>query len=133
MKKIYALFLLGSLSGVTIGVAQTGSVSLTPPTGPVVTYSGIGAAYAAIPTPLSGNYIIELQTAYDGTSETFPIQLTDKSLATGGFTITIRPAAGNNGEVIQRATPAAGVVVQLNGADNVVLDGRPGGGCINSG
>ncbi len=127
MKKTYTLFLLGALFSFTTGNAQTGTVTLTPPTGPVVTYASIGAAYAAIPTPLSGNYMIELQTAYDGTSEAYPIQLTDKGLTTGGFGITIRPAAGNNGEIIQRPVAATGVILQLNGGDNVTLDGRPGG------
>jgi len=66
---------------------------------------------------------------YNGTdaSEVYPIQLTDKGLTPGGaVTITIRPAAGNNGETIQRSTAAAGTVLQFNGADNVILDGRPG-------
>lgn len=127
MKKIYALFLLGALLNFTAGTAQTGSVTLTPPAGAPVSYASIGAAYAAIPTPPTGNYMIELQTAYDGTSETFPIQLTNKGLAAGGFTITIRPAAGNNGEIIQLPVAAAGAVLQFNGGDNIILDGRPGG------
>ena len=66
---------------------------------------------------------------YNGTdaSEVYPIQLTDKGLTPGGaVTITIRPAAGNNGETIQRSTAAAGTVLQFNGADNVILDGKPG-------
>lgn len=132
MKKIYVLLLSSALFNYTAATAQTGSVTLTPPTGAATNYASIGAAYAAIATPLSGNYTIELQTAYAGTSETFPIQLTDKGLATGGFRITIRPAAGNNGEIIQRAVAAAGVILQMNGGDNITLDGRPGGVISNT-
>lgn len=127
MKKIY-LSLLSLASCVWIN-AQTNSVTLTPTGGSTTSYASITAAYAAIPASPSVNYLIEIQTAYNGTdaSEVYPIQLTSKGLVLGGATITIRPAAGNNGESIQRVVPAAGAVVQMNGGDNIIFDGRPGG------
>jgi len=112
-------------------IAQANSVNLIPPSGPNVLYPSITSAYAAIPSslPSANNYIIELLPAYNGTdvTEVYPIQLTSKNLPPGGSTITIRPAAGNNGETIQRITPAAANTLELRGATNIILDGRPGG------
>lgn len=107
--------------------SQSNTVQLTLPVGPPVLFPSITSAYAIIPPGLTGNYLIELLPGYDGTdaTELYPIQLTDK--IPGAFTITIRPVGGNNGEVIQRPVPAAGVVMQINGGDNVIIDGRPGG------
>jgi hypothetical protein len=128
MRKFYAsLLLLFGLGAFEESLAQTNSVTLTPPTGPTSNYSSITAAYAAIPNAPTGNYLIEINTIYDGSSETYPIVLGDKGLSGGNPTITIRPAAGNNGEIIQRATPAAGSVISLDGGDNIIVDGRPGG------
>ncbi len=132
MTKIYTCFLAIASLACQWVAAQSGSVSLVPPSGTATTYASIGAAYAAIPTPLTGNYLVEFSAAYSGASETFPIQLTDKGLIAGGNTITIRPAAGNNSAVIQRPVPAAGALIQFNGADNVILDGRPGGITANA-
>ena len=110
-------------------IAQPGSVTLTPPAGPATNYPSITSAYAAIPSAPAGNFLIEILAPYNGTdaSEVYPIQLTDKGIAGATPVITIRPAAGNNGEIIQRPVAAAGSVLQINGGDNVNLDGRPGG------
>ncbi len=110
--------------------AQAGSVVLIPQTGTSTTYPSITLAYAAIPASPTMSYTIELLASYVGTdaSEVYPIQLTDKGITPAGpITITIRPSAGSNTEVIKRPTAAAGSVLQFNGADNVILDGRPGG------
>jgi hypothetical protein len=107
--------------------SQPNTVQLTPPGGPIALFPSITAAYTIIPPGPLGNYLIELLPGYDGSdpTEAYPIQLTDKLVAP--FTITLRPAAGNNGETIQRPVAAAGVVIQINGGDNVIIDGRPGG------
>ncbi len=130
MKKIYFLILILALLAYTNqSKAQAGSVVLIPAGGAQVLYPSITSAYAAIPAAPALSYTIELLPPYNGTdaSEVYPIQLTDKGLTPGStVTITIRPAAGNNGETIQRPVAAAGVVLQFNGADNVILDGRPG-------
>ena len=131
MKKFYLQLFIAmiSLAGYTTVMGQAGSVSLIPPTGSPVSYASITAAYNAIPNPLTGNYRIELQATYAGTdvSEVYPITFTDKGLAPGGFTITVRPAAGANAKVIQRVTPLAGATILFDGGDNIILDGRPGG------
>lgn len=75
--------------------------------------------------PINCNLILELSTSYTSAGETFPVTLNQFNYGTGGpFTLTIRPAAG--------ATPvvsgnAAGGILVLNGADNVIIDGRQAG------
>ena len=131
MNKLYlrALLAVPALLIATAMSAQINSVTLTPPVGPSVGYPSITSAYAAIPAAPTGNYLIEIQGVYNGNdaSEIYPITLGDKGLLPGGFNITIRPAAGNNGETIQRTTPASGDVIMINGGDNIIFDGRPGG------
>lgn len=110
-------------------LAQAGSVLLIPSSGVTTSHPSITAAYAAIPASPAVNYTIELSSRYNGTdvSEVYPIQLTDKKLALGGPSITIRPAAENNAAIIQRPAAAPGTVLQINGGDNIIIDGRPGG------
>jgi len=129
MKKLYALSLLCFAFFANEASAQPGSVTLTAPGGTVTTYPSIKSAYAAIPNAPSGDYLIEINATYLGTdaSETYPITFGSKNIPAGGPYITIRPAATNVACVIKRPTPAAGVVVQLSGCTNVILDGRPGG------
>ena len=131
MNKLYLRALLAgpALLIATAMSAQVNSVTLTPPVGPSVGYPSITSAYAAIPNAPTGNYLIEIQGVYNGNdaSEIYPITLGDKGLLPGGFNITIRPAAGNNGETIQRPVPATGDVIMINGGDNIIFDGRPGG------
>lgn len=77
---------------------------------------------------LTGNVIFELQSDYDGTvGESFPITFNQLITTGGNWTATIRPAA----TVVGRETsgyPASGVpIINLNGADRIIFDGRPGG------
>ncbi len=105
---------------------QAGSVELRDGGGNLVsTHASIAEAYNAIPTPMTQSYLIEILSAYDQSSETIPITLGAKDGASATNTITIRPAAGNSGEIIS-ATSTAGILV-LNDADYIILDGRPGG------
>jgi hypothetical protein len=131
MKKIYAILFttLAMLSSQLVN-AQAGSVVLTPSSGSPVSYASITSAYAAIPSSPTLTYLIELQSTYAGTdaSEVYPITLGDKGITSGsGPKITIRPAAGANGLKIKRPTAAVGDVLDFNGADYTLLDGRPGG------
>ncbi len=129
MKKIiyFLIPVLIFILNLSQAYSQLNTVSLTPPVGPAVLFPSITLAYAAIPPGLTGNYLVEILPGYDGTdaSETYPIQLTDKT--SGVFTITLRPAAGNLSETIQKAVSGPGAVIQINGGDNVIIDGRPGG------
>lgn len=75
--------------------------------------------------PINCNLILELSSGYTSAGEAFPVTLNQFTYGAGGpFTLTIRPASG--------ATPvisgnAAGGILVLNGADNVIVDGRQGG------
>jgi hypothetical protein len=92
------LFLvLSSLFSLSV-LCQSNSVQLISPSGATTSYVSITSAYAAIPVPVPGNYLIEIQSNYNGTdaSEVYPIQLTDKGNSTASYSVTIRPAAGNN-------------------------------------
>jgi hypothetical protein len=88
-------------------------------------HASIMEAYNVIPGTLTQAYVIEIQTAYTGASETFPITLTARTGGSASNTITIRPAAGNTGETISGLS-TTGIFI-LNDADYIIFDGRPGG------
>lgn len=126
MFKYYStLFLLLLLSSNLF--AQAGSVELKDGSGTFISsHASITEAYNAITTPVTQAYIIEITAPYDYSSETFPITLGAKSGTSAGNTITIRPAAGNTGEIIL-GSPTNNSTLVLSDADYVIIDGRPGG------
>lgn len=106
--------------------SQTNSVVLKNTGGTVISqHSSVQAAYDAVTTPVTQAYIIEILTAYDGSSEVFPINFLSKSGVSEANRITIRPAAGNTGEIIS-GNSTTGIIV-FNDADFITIDGRPGG------
>jgi len=107
--------------------AQPNSVELQDGLGSVISlHNSITSAYIAIPSTITQAYIIEILTIYTGANETYPIDLTLKS-GTGILnTITIRPDAGNTGELIVTSI-INNPVIKFNDCDFVILDGRPGG------
>ena len=55
----------------------------------------IQMAYDSIvPSPMTGAYVLEIQSDYDATTETYPINLKAKTGASATNTITIKPATG---------------------------------------
>ena len=129
MKTIYILF-----TGVIIlffgfrnaVYSQAGSVELQDGGGTFISsHASIQEAYNAIPAAISSAYIIEILEPYNGSSEVFPINLALKTGHSSLNTITIRPDAGNTGEVISSSN--TGGIVNINDADYIILDGRPGG------
>lgn len=123
MKKLllFLIFLIFTNSS----FSQVNSVRLFPSG---VYYNSITAAYNDIlaASPISQAYIIEIQSIYDGSTETRPIQLTEVSGASTSNSITIRPAVGATGISISDSIFATGII-NLNGADYLIFDGRPGG------
>jgi hypothetical protein len=78
---------------------------------------------------VGGNVIFELNTSYDGTTETFPIVFEAFQAPDSIVTVTIRPAMGVTAR-LTAGDPGSGVtlpVIDLNGADRYIFDGRPGG------
>jgi hypothetical protein len=110
----------------TSSFSQTNSVDLKDGNGvPISQHSSVSEAYNAIPASISQAYIIEILAAYNGSNESFPITLTNRTGSSSSNTITIRPASGNTGEEIA-GNSNTGLII-LNDADYVIIDGRPGG------
>lgn len=104
------------------------NATITKTIGATGDYASITAAWAAIPgieSPITQPWIFELKSDYNIASETFPINLTAISGASATNTITIRPQTGVTALTI--TTAAAASALKLNGADYVIIDGRPGG------
>ncbi|HMQ67926.1 MAG TPA: hypothetical protein PKA90_03000 [Ignavibacteria bacterium] len=121
MKKLITLLFI---LAVTISLnnkafSQANSVSLN---GNAI-YSNIEDAYNAITPAFVTPQLIEILSAYDGSTELFPITL---NLIAGTSTITIRPAAGNNGETVTSSV-INNYLFFLSTCNNVIIDGRPGG------
>ncbi len=124
MKKIILLSLL--LLIINFAFGQTNSVVLKTGSGSVISqHNNIQSAYDAIPSTVTQAYIIEILPDYNGSLEVFPITFGAKSGTSAINTITLRPTAGNTGEVIS-GNSTSGILV-LNDADYVIIDGRPGG------
>ncbi|GAB3874242.1 hypothetical protein GCM10028824_27180 [Hymenobacter segetis] len=111
--------LLGNVGSAWAQVTGTKSVG---PTG--ADYATLTAAMAAVNTNgISGSVILELQSGYVSTGETFPIEY--KLVPAGGATVTVRPAAGATGRSITGSNGTA--ILNINGGKSLVLDGRAGG------
>ena len=94
--------------------------------GPTGDYASISAAITDIQTQtLGGALVLELQAAYLSSVETFPLVFTALG-TTAVNTVTLRPQTGAVGLVISSANTTA-ATVDLNGAQFVTIDGRPGG------
>lgn len=74
---------------------------------------------------VNGALTLELQSTYVSTSETLPITFGNIAGNSSTNTITVRPATGATGLSI--AGSSATTVIDLNGAQNVIIDGRLGG------
>ena len=108
-------------------LAQPNTVELKDGGGIVISsHASVTEAHNAIPNPLTQAYIIEILPAYDGSSETFPIVISERAGTSTNNTITLRPTAGNSGEVIA-TNLNNNPIINLNGIDYFILDGRPAG------
>lgn len=77
---------------------------------------------------ITGNVIFELQSDYDGTvGEILPITFKPFIVSGGAWTVTIRPAAGVTSRITSGDPGSSLPLIQLNGINNLIIDGRPGG------
>ncbi|MES2654256.1 MAG: T9SS type A sorting domain-containing protein [Bacteroidota bacterium] len=77
---------------------------------------------------ITGDLIFELESNYDGTTgEVFPITFNPLNTIGGNWTVTIRPATGVTGRETSGYPASAVPIINFDGADRIVLDGRPGG------
>ena len=112
-----------------------GPMSGTRIVGPTGDYASVTAAIADVQTGgngLGGAFVLELQATYVSTVETFPLTIPALNGASAANTLTIRPATGATALSISSADTTA-ATVDLNGAQFVTIDGRPGGTGSNAG
>jgi hypothetical protein len=74
---------------------------------------------------IQGPVIIELQSNYDPSYESFPIIIRNSPGASAVNILTIRPATGTNPQVISSINGSS--VIRFDGARFVTIDGRAGG------
>jgi hypothetical protein len=108
------------LTGNQITTSCASGISGTKSVGPTGDFATITAALAG---GISGATILELQSTYTSTGETFPIAF--PLCSNSGSTLTIRPEVGATGLVITSSNTIA--TIDLNGVSYVAIDGRPGG------
>jgi trimeric autotransporter adhesin len=114
------------LTGNIMVAACGGPGNTTLQIGPGYLYTSITDAITAISASgISGPVIMELQSNYNSGNETFPITIPFSSCINSVNSLTIRPAASASGLTISSSN--AGPTIDLNGASNIIIDGRPGG------
>lgn len=95
-------------------------------------YASITAAIADIQTQtLGGALVLELQSNYVCSVETFPLTFSNLT-TTAANTLTLRPQPGATNLLISSAVTTT-ATVDLNGAQFLTIDGRPGGVGGNTG
>ncbi|MBS0657621.1 MAG: choice-of-anchor D domain-containing protein [Verrucomicrobia bacterium] len=103
--------------------AVSAPLSGTRTVGPTGYYASLTHALQDLPVAtLAGPLVLELQPTYSSAVETFPLVF--GNLATAANPLTIRPASGAPALSI---TSADAITIDLNGAQYVTFDGRPGG------
>lgn len=111
----------------TSSAATTGcpTYSGTMPVGPTGVFPTLTAAVSTLTScGYTGNIVLELQSTYSSTSETFPLTISNAIGSTSTKTITIRPEIGATPVITSANTTGT---VFINGADYIYFDGRPGG------
>lgn len=117
------------------GAGLAGYIKITY-TGAATTYTlGLGDNFTSITAArtaleaagVDAPIIIEIQSDYDESGETYPITFAAVTGASAANTITYRPASGVTA-LVNGATPAsATALITFNGADYIILDGRAAG------
>ena len=103
-------------------------LSGTKSVGPTGNYASLTAAIVDIQAQtVGGALVLELQSTYVSSVETFPLTVPTLNGASAVSTVTIRPQTGATGLSIVTGLDARAGTVDLNGAQFVTLDGRAGG------
>lgn len=126
MKKALIFFL--AILSANILKAQPNSVHVRDQNGVYLGfYNTIAAAYAAIPTPLTGPYLIEMDTGYKATDEHYPILFTHKAgvSSTNTITLTVTDRSARR-PLNQPWMPDTSNVFVLDNADWMIFDGKNG-------
>lgn len=111
----------------TASGAFTGGTFTVGPTG---TYRSLTAAIATINERVSitAPVILEFQTTYNSSVETYPIVFRATLPTTQATSITIRPSSGVSGVInFAGSIFTSTSLIDFNGGKNIIIDGRPGG------
>ncbi|MFD2719065.1 T9SS type A sorting domain-containing protein [Hymenobacter monticola] len=119
----YQSFTATATATTLVAVPICGTKAVGPGAG--ADYATLTAAFSAIfNNGLCGPVVLELQSGYLSTAETFPL-VYNYAGATATNTVTVRPAAGANGLSITGTGATA--VMSIAGGKYLIIDGRPGG------
>ncbi len=125
--KVYAVSEGAYSINSAIATATTNSGSLTGTFTIPGNFATITQALDSIKrTGIGGPVVLELQSNYTSSGERFPLYFSDTLGTSPAAPLTIMPAVGATGLVIQ---PSAYInaVMMFTGARNITIDGRPGG------
>ncbi len=123
--KIYAVT-EGGFSNVLMGSQTTLTGTLSGVIAIPGTYSTITAAIAALATSgFSNSVVLELQSSYSSSGETFPINIPNNLGTSPTKTITLRPASGVSSLTITANSSTS--ILNFNGCKYFTIDGRSGG------
>lgn len=100
-------------------------LSGTKTVGPTGDFSTLTAALASVSSGISGAVVLELQSTYTSTSETFPISFKYSGCMNSSQTITVRPASGATALSITSSNATA--TLSIDSGRYFIIDGRPGG------
>jgi hypothetical protein len=89
------------------------------------TWTSVTAALTDLKTCMTGSVTIELQSSYNCTVETYPLNFSNLPTSATN-SLLIRPISGIAAAVTLSASTGT-AIVYFNGADYVTIDGRPGG------
>ena len=92
-------------------------------------YTTIGAAIGSMGCGIGGPIVLQLQSNYSSSSETFPLTIPVITGASSSNTITIRPASGVTASI--SGSSSTGLIV-FNGDSYVTIDGSNSGGTDKS-
>jgi len=109
-----------TILGTIFGSFEIGATKTSP------NYTSLTAAMADINVKeLVGAVVLNLDSDYDPTLETFPISFTNNPGASSNNTLTVKPKSGVTG--IITGSLASSALIKLNGADYVIIDGSNNG------
>ncbi len=114
-----------ALDNITVTSAAAVPICGTKTIGPGADYATLTAALTDVNTNgVCGPLVLELQSSYVSTTETFPLVYSNVAGTSATNTVTIRPATAATGLSI---SSAASQTLSIRGGRYLVLDGRPGG------
>lgn len=109
-------------------MGQTSGVRVIDSAGVVLsTHATLAAAYGAMPNPLTGPLVIEMDSTYNPALEQYPLTFTDHPGLSAQNQVTIRPDSHVVSIVHSHSVAMAQAMFVLDNVRWLTFDGRPGG------